>query len=171
MKRNTNNSFFCEGCQKTIQRSKILFSPASFIKRHMKQDERCRRAILHCEPCGKEFMNKQSFRSHLTRSNIECKKYHNQKAVEASIASSYATTEFKIKLPTKCSVEEMKAKINNYLDDKPRIVIDTTQTHHDFLFSNSQKITSDDLTCFSKKRKFIPQIDNCIQESKDVIDF
>ena len=101
MKRRTNNSFFCEGCQVTFQRNKVFCSPASFIKRHMKQKEKCRRAIVHCKPCGKEFMNKQDFRSHLTRSNVECKKYHNQKEVEASVASLYTTTEVKIKLPTK----------------------------------------------------------------------
>ena len=56
-------------------------------------------------------MNKQHFRSHLTRSNLECKKYHNQKAVEASVASSYTTTEVKIKLPTKRCLEEMKPTI------------------------------------------------------------
>ena len=64
----------------------------------------------------------------------------------------------------------MKPKINNCFENNPRIAIDTTQTLHDFLFSNSQKISSDDPTCSSKKRKFIPQIDNCIEESNNVID-
>ena len=88
-----NKNYYCEGCNKNFN---MFNSVSEFLNNHMKVSTTCRSAIVTCEKCKRSFINDTFFMSHLSRSNRECLKFHNESAKAKALAESFSNSQVKI---------------------------------------------------------------------------
>ena len=86
-------NYHCEGCNKNFTR---FNSVSEFLNNHMNISSTCRKAIVSCDKCKKCFVNEKGFMSHLSRSNKECLKFHNEAAIAKAKVESFSKSQVDI---------------------------------------------------------------------------
>ena len=100
-KKSSSKTYYCSGCNETF--INIFQSPSQFINNHMKLNKKCESTIIHCDVCQKDFIDENCFMSHITRSNVKCRRFHNQKAASKNVAEGFNSSEVKISSSTSYS--------------------------------------------------------------------
>ena len=133
--------YYYNGCKKTF--SNVFKSPSQFLRDHMSVTNQCSKAIIHCKSCNKSFINEKCFMSHLSRSNIQCRQYHNKKASSKKKARSYNTSEVAIPEQLTFSLDKMMNQSSqSTLSPQSLKKLKMADVNHNTLIHNVFKTTS-----------------------------
>ena len=156
-KKSSSKTYYCSGCNETF--INIFQSPSQFINNHMKLNKKCESTIIHCDVCQKDFIDENCFMSHITRSNVKCRRFHNQKAASKNVAEGFNSSEVKISSSTSYKSNNIITNLDNH-----------PMSPSFFLTSSVKKLSSNDLT----KKRIPPPVKNsnicnpCQEEAQTV---
>ena len=163
----SKSCYYCNGCKKTF--SNVFKSPSQFLRDHMSVTNQCSKAIIHCDSCNKSFINEKCFMSHLSRSNIQCRQYHNKKASSKKKARSYNTSEVTIPEQLTFSLDKMMNQSSqSTLSPQSLKKLKMADVNHNTLIHNVFKTTSC-IECIDTSKVKTLNVKNQILDTKDEV--
>ena len=149
--------------------SNVFKSPSQFLRDHMSVTNQCSKAIIYCKSCNKSFINEKCFMSHLSRSNIQCRQYHNKKASSKKKACSYNTSEVTIPEQLPFSLDKMMNQSSqSTLSPQSLKKLKMADVNHNTLIHNVFKTTSC-IECIDTSKVKTLNVKNQILDTKDEV--
>ena len=163
--RSSNKTYFCSGCNLSFHQ---FNTPSQFIKLHMELSDKCKKHITYCENCGSTFINDRNLMSHLSKTNLPCRKFYDNKAKSKTKAESFSISQV--------SIVQRKSNVSNNdlcsINDCENIPLPTYQflqsavtkvTHQEF---KNNRVRNIDCMPFNENNTFCLSVtDNSINES------